>query len=194
MQVHIPAILISVSEFRVEDPTAVNRLADWSVRWLQWLRSSRESAGMWRMMSRSVASVISSPANRKSIMLRSLLRLSWPIVWYTINIERAQKPTIVYFSPKLPFFILLLIINLSATHKLSGNSCFMQMENKHTGFIWWRCQQVPNLRILDSYCPPKIEGPEKGAGRGTESRYCWPGAACQDEVFEACWTIDVKIF
>lgn len=32
MQVDIPAILISVSEFRVEDPTAVNRLADWSVR------------------------------------------------------------------------------------------------------------------------------------------------------------------
>lgn len=32
VQMHIPAILISVSEFRVEDPTAVNRLADWSVR------------------------------------------------------------------------------------------------------------------------------------------------------------------
>lgn len=33
---------------------------------------------MWRMMRRSVASVMSRPASRKSVMFRSLLRLSWP--------------------------------------------------------------------------------------------------------------------
>ena len=33
---------------------------------------------MWRMMRRSVASVMSRPAGRKSVMFRSLLRLSWP--------------------------------------------------------------------------------------------------------------------
>lgn len=69
-------MLSSVRELRVEEPTAVRRLADWSVRWLQWLRSRRESRGIWRMIRRSVASVMSSPASRKSIMLRSLLRLS----------------------------------------------------------------------------------------------------------------------
>lgn len=75
----IPAILSSVREYRVEDPTAVSRLEDWSVRWLQWLRSSRDKRGMWRMMSRRVASVMSRPASRKSVMFRSLLRLSWPV-------------------------------------------------------------------------------------------------------------------
>lgn len=45
-------------------------------------------------------------------------------------------------------------------------------------FICWWSQQVPNLRVLDSYCPPKIKGPEKGAAGGAEGRDCRPGAAC----------------
>lgn len=55
-----------------------------------------------------------------------------------------------------------------------------------TGFVCWRREQVPDLRVLDSYCPPKIEGPEKGAAGGTESTDCRPGTARQDEVFQAC--------
>lgn len=41
-----------------------------------------------------------------------------------------------------------------------------------TWFIRRWSQQVPDLRVLDSYCPPKIEGPEKGAAGGAEGRDC----------------------
>lgn len=49
---------------------------------------------------------------------------------------------------------------------------------EHTWFISRWSQQVPNLRVLDSYCPPKIKGPEKGAAGGAEGRHCRPGTAC----------------
>lgn len=47
-----------------------------------------------------------------------------------------------------------------------------------TWFISWWNQQVSNLRVLDSYCPPKIKGPEKGAAGSAEGRDCRPGTAC----------------
>lgn len=47
-----------------------------------------------------------------------------------------------------------------------------------TWFICGWSKQIPNLRVFNSYCPPKIKGPEKGAAGGAEGRDCRPGTAC----------------
>lgn len=73
-----PPKLSSVSVFRVDEPTAVSRLTEWSVRLLQWERSSFVKWGMWRITRRRVESLTSRPASRKHCMFRSGLRLSQP--------------------------------------------------------------------------------------------------------------------
>lgn len=73
-----PPRLSSVSVFRVDEPTAVNRLMEWSVRLLQWERSSFVKWGMWRITRRRVESLMSRPASRKHCMVRNWLRLSQP--------------------------------------------------------------------------------------------------------------------
>lgn len=73
-----PPRLSSVSVFRVDEPTAVSRLMEWSVRLLQWERSSLVKWGMWRITRRTVESLMSRPASRKYCMVRNWLRLSQP--------------------------------------------------------------------------------------------------------------------
>lgn len=74
----LPPRLSSVSVFRVDEPTAVSRLMEWSVRLLQWDRSSFVKWGMWRITRRKVESLMSKPASRKHCMDRNWLRLSQP--------------------------------------------------------------------------------------------------------------------
>lgn len=74
----LPPRLSSVSVFRVDEPTAVSRLMEWSVRLLQWDRSSFVKWGMWRITRRRVESLMSKPASRKHCMDRNWLRLSQP--------------------------------------------------------------------------------------------------------------------
>lgn len=75
-----PERLISVRESLVVVPAAVSRLTDWSLIWLQYLRSSLESKGICRLMRRKDVSVMSSPANLSSSTFRNLQRLSsWPV-------------------------------------------------------------------------------------------------------------------
>lgn len=73
-----PPRLSSVSVFLVDEPTAVSRLMEWSVRLLQWERSSFVKWGMWRITRRRVESLMSRPASRKYCMDRNWLRLSQP--------------------------------------------------------------------------------------------------------------------
>lgn len=74
----LPPRLSSESVFRVDEPTAVSRLMEWSVRLLQWERSSFVKWGMWRITRRRVESLMSRPASRKHCIDRSWLRLSQP--------------------------------------------------------------------------------------------------------------------
>lgn len=73
-----PPRLSSVSVFRVDEPTAVSRLMEWSVRLLQWERSSFVKWGIWRITRRRVESLMSRPASRKHCIVRNWLRLSQP--------------------------------------------------------------------------------------------------------------------
>lgn len=73
-----PPRLSSVSVFLVDEPTAVSRLMEWSVRLLQWERSSFVKWGMWRITNRRVESLMSRPASRKQCIVRNWLRLSQP--------------------------------------------------------------------------------------------------------------------
>lgn len=73
-----PPKLSSVSVFRVDEPTAVSRLMEWSVRLLQWERSSFVKWGMWRITRRRMESLMSRPASRKHCMFLNGLRLSQP--------------------------------------------------------------------------------------------------------------------
>lgn len=66
-----PPRLSSVSVFRVDEPTAVSRLMEWSVRLLQWERSSFVKWGIWRITRRRVESLMSRPASRRHCMVRS---------------------------------------------------------------------------------------------------------------------------
>lgn len=66
-----------MSVLRVDEPTAVSRLRAWSVTGL-WESSRDVRSGMCRMMSRSVASLISSPHRRRHCRFRSCERLSEP--------------------------------------------------------------------------------------------------------------------
>lgn len=88
----LPPRLSSVSVFRVDEPTAVSRLMEWSVRLLQWDRSSFVKWGMWRITRRRVESLMSKPASRKHCMDRNWLRLSQP------GDERKQAETFCKFG------------------------------------------------------------------------------------------------
>lgn len=66
-----PPRLSSVTVFRVEEPTAVSRLMELSVRLLQWEMSSFVKCGMWRITRRRVESLMSRPARRRHCMLRN---------------------------------------------------------------------------------------------------------------------------
>lgn len=66
-----PPRLSSESVFRVDEPTAVSRLMEWSVRPLQWERSSFVKWGIWRITRRRVESLMSRPASRKHCIVRN---------------------------------------------------------------------------------------------------------------------------
>lgn len=68
---YLPPRLSSDSVFRVDEPTAVSRLMEWSLRLLQWDRSSFVSCGMWRITRRRVESLMSRPASRKHCIVRN---------------------------------------------------------------------------------------------------------------------------
>lgn len=67
----LPPKLSSESVFLVDEPTAVSRLIEWSVRLLQCDRSSLVKWGMWRITRRTVESLMSRPASRRYCMFRS---------------------------------------------------------------------------------------------------------------------------
>lgn len=86
-----PPRLSSVSVFRVDEPTAVSRLMEWSVRLLQWERSNFVKWGMWRITRRRVESLMSRPASRKHCMVRNWLRLSQPGTEVLFRKKRRKK-------------------------------------------------------------------------------------------------------
>lgn len=151
-----PPRLSSVSVFRVDEPTAVSRLMEWSVRLLQWERSSFVKWGMWRITRRRVESLMSRPASRKHCMVRSWLRLSQP-------------------DTKREMMMMMIDLTVITAYLASICSCSV---------LTWRSDEIPDLRVFDPVCIPQVQRTEEGATRGAESWNWWPGTTGHHQILQ----------
>lgn len=153
----LPPRLSSESVFLVEEPTAVSRLMEWSVRLLQWDRSSLVKWGMWRMTRRTVESLMSRPARRKYCIFRSWLRLSQPG-------KTGGKKTCQGQGSK----------------KKKGRRRVLY------SFLTWRGHQIPDLKVFDSVCVPQVQRAQERAAGGAKSRNGRPATASQHQILQPC--------
>lgn len=152
-----PPRLSSVSVLRVDEPTAVSRLMEWSVRLLQWERSSFVKWGMWRITRRTVGSLMSRPASRKHCMLRIWLRLSQPGPQESFGNEAKRRRDYVEFDDRKA--------KITFDQKKDMKAEYQTRIELITRLPTWRGDQIPDLRVFDSICIPQVQRTEERATR-----------------------------